>query len=46
MFDKHSFILAEVELPYEEYIHTILLPSWIDKDVTDDPKYLNCNLII
>jgi len=41
--DNEGLILAEVEIPSEDYY--IELPNWIDKDVSNDIKYYNNNLI-
>lgn len=38
-----DLILAEIELPSPDT--EIVLPPWIIKEVTDDPQYLNSNLI-
>ncbi|BAZ49487.1 adenylate cyclase [Nostoc sp. NIES-4103] len=38
-----GLILAEVELTDEK--QHIELPDWIDKEVSDDPKYFNSNLV-
>lgn len=35
--------IAEVELEHEN--DEIAIPDWIGKEVTDDPKYFNANLI-
>ena len=37
-----GLILAEVELLSDEEI--IELPDWVDKEVSDDPRYFNSNL--
>ncbi len=36
-------VLAEVELPCAEHVFDI--PSFIGKDVSDDPRYFNSNLL-
>jgi adenylate cyclase len=41
--ENQGLIIAEVELPEEN--HQIELPAWIDKEVSDDPRYYNVNLI-
>ena len=38
-----GLVVAEVELETEA--QEIEIPSWIDREVTDDPRYLNSNLI-
>ena len=38
-----GLILAEVELTDEK--QHIELPDWIDKEVSEDPKYFNSNLV-
>ncbi|MDJ0618352.1 MAG: CYTH domain-containing protein [Calothrix sp. MO_192.B10] len=38
-----GLILAEVEL--SEETQQIELPTWIDREVSDDPKYFNSNLV-
>ena len=40
---NHGLVVAEVELQSED--QTFPKPSWIGKEVTDDPKYFNANLI-
>ena len=43
-FGKNKgLILAEVEL--EDENQNIELPPWVGKEVSDDPKYLNYNLV-
>jgi len=37
-----GLIVAEIELGHAE--QTIELPSWVGREVTDDPRYLNANL--
>lgn len=37
-----GLILAEIELPKE--LHSISLPSFIGKEVSDDPRFFNSNL--
>lgn len=40
---KHEGLrLCEIELPSEDY--PLILPPFIDKEVTDDPSYFNSNL--
>lgn len=40
--ENQGLIVAEVELTDENQI--IELPDWIDKEVSDDPRYFNANL--
>jgi|SRR6185312_3854619 len=40
--DNRGLIVAEVELKRAN--QKVALPSWIGKEVTDDPRYLNANL--
>lgn len=39
---NNGLILAEIELDSEE--EEIILPDWIDNEVSDDPRYYNANL--
>lgn len=41
--ENQGLIVAEVELTDENQI--IELPDWIDKEVSDDPRYYNVNLV-
>ena len=41
--DNEGLVIAEVELDEEE--QAIELPGWIAEEVTDDPRYLNVNLV-
>lgn len=41
--DNQGLILAEIELIDEN--QEIDLPTWIDREVTDDPRYYNVNLV-
>lgn len=41
--ENEGLILAEVELEHEN--QSLLLPDWVGKEVTGDPKYFNANLI-
>ena len=41
--DNAGLIIAEVELENED--QTIVLPDWVGKEVTDDRRYYNANLI-
>ncbi len=41
--ENQGLILAEVELESED--QKIQLPDWIGKEVTQDPKYYNSNLV-
>src|SRR5690606_17889918 len=36
-------LLAEIELTHPD--ETFSLPEWVDKEVTEDPSYLNSNII-
>ena len=38
-----GFVVAEVELDSEEEV--FVLPSWVTKEVTDDVRYFNSNLV-
>ena len=41
--DNEGLVVAEVEL--DEEGQAIELPGWIAEEVTDDPRYLNVNLV-
>ena len=41
--DNDGLIVAEVELQSED--QSFAKPDWIGKEVTDDPRYFNANLI-
>lgn len=41
--DNDGLVVAEVEL--EEEGQPIDLPPWVAREVTDDPRYLNVNLV-
>ena len=41
--DNTGLIIAEVEL--EEEDQAIMLPDWVGKEVTGDPRYYNASLI-
>ena len=41
--ENEGLIVAEIELPDVDCI--LDLPEWIGEEVTNDPRYLNCNLI-
>ena len=41
--DNAGLILAEVELESEQQAYE--KPEWIDREVSDDPRYFNANLI-
>ena len=41
---NEGLILAEVELESED--QAIVLPDWVDKEVTDDQRYYNANLVV
>ncbi len=43
IFHDRDLIIAEIEL--SSIVHKIVLPEWIGKEVSNDPKYLNCNLL-
>jgi CYTH domain-containing protein len=40
---NEGLVVAEIELDAED--QEFALPGWIDREVTDDPKYFNSNLI-
>jgi CYTH domain-containing protein len=42
--ENRGLIVAEVEL--ESADQAILLPEWVDQDVSNDPRYYNNNLVI
>lgn len=41
--DNAGLVIAEVEL--EEEGQAVVLPDWVGKEVTGDPRYYNANLI-
>jgi CYTH domain-containing protein len=41
--ENQGLIVAEVELTHAN--QSIELPDWIDKEVSDDPRYYNVNLV-
>jgi len=41
--ENEGLVIAEIELASEH--QEIVLPPWVVKEVTDDPKYYNANLI-
>jgi adenylate cyclase len=41
--ENEGLVLAEVELEAEE--QHVSLPAWIDKEVSEDPRYFNVNLV-
>ena len=41
--ENEGLVVAEIELKDENSV--IALPDWIGKEVTDDPRYLNANLV-
>ncbi|NER49886.1 MAG: CYTH domain-containing protein [Symploca sp. SIO1A3] len=41
--ENQGLVVAEVELTEENQI--IELPAWIGKEVSDDPRYFNANLV-
>ena len=43
MGDNKGLIIAEIELSYEN--QKIILPEWVGKEVSDDPRYYNANLV-
>lgn len=42
--DNAGLVVAEVELAHED--QPFERPSWLDAEVTSDPRYLNSNLIV
>jgi adenylate cyclase len=42
--ENHGLITAEIELRDEN--QAILLPAWIGREVTGDPRYFNSNLVV
>lgn len=42
VFEHEDLIIAEIE--FKSIDEEIKVPDWAYLDVTDDPKYLNCNL--
>ncbi len=38
-----GLVVAEVEVPYKGYV--VEKPEWVGKEVTDDPRFFNSNLI-
>lgn len=40
--DNEGLIVAEVEMKSEK--EPVKMPDWIDREVTDDPRYFNSNL--
>ena len=42
--DNDGLIVAEIELESED--ERFELPEWVDKEVTDDPRYYNANLVL
>lgn len=44
-FDTYDFVIAEIEYTNLELSKELVaFPSWVSKEVTNDPSYLNCNL--
>lgn len=44
-FEDYDFVIAEMEFNSTEEANNFAdFPSWIGKEVTEDPFYLNCNL--
>ena len=41
--ENRGLIVAEVELERED--QTLTVPEWIGREVTDDPRYYNANLV-
>lgn len=41
--DNQGLIVAEVELSTED--ESVSLPTWIGKEVSDDPRFFNVNLV-
>jgi adenylate cyclase len=41
--DNQGLVVAEVELASED--QPLTLPSWVVREVTDDPRYFNANLV-
>lgn len=41
--ENQGLVIAEVELDHPD--ESINLPPWVGKEVTDDPRYLNINLV-
>jgi CYTH domain-containing protein len=41
--ENRGLIVAEVELQSED--QAVSLPEWIGREVTDDPRYFNANLV-
>jgi CYTH domain-containing protein len=41
--DNAGLVVAEVELPDETA--TVILPPWVGKEVSHDPRYFNSNLV-
>lgn len=41
--ENEGLIVAEIEMPSEDY--QFELPPWIGEEVTNDPRYLNANLV-
>lgn len=46
-FDDYDFVIAELEFENKEVALSFSdFPSWIGKEITSDPSYLNCNLAV
>ncbi len=41
--ENKGLVFAEIELQHEG--ETFAVPEWIDREVTDDPRYYNANLV-
>jgi len=42
--ENQGLAIAEVELLHEN--QTITPPGWLEKEVSDDPRYYNSNLVL
>ncbi len=42
--ENQGLVIAEVELSYED--QNIIIPDWLGKEVSDDPRYYNSNLVL
>ncbi|MBK7128032.1 MAG: CYTH domain-containing protein [Crocinitomicaceae bacterium] len=40
--ENQGLLVAEIELQHEDEVYT--KPDWVEKNVTDDPRYYNSNL--
>lgn len=41
--DNQGLIIAEIELKHPD--ENFILPPWIDREVTQDPRYINASLV-